>query len=365
MNRAFKFPSTYTLLSNFISVNSDIRKIPVVFLTGSSRSGTTLLSNILHSHPKITSCPENGFITSHIHTYGKRNRFSASDAHEFLKFLWVRKRLMKHVWNLDMEKLRNSFEQADQLDFRLAARLIYQQYAPAKAPDTYIDKGPAYLRNTKALDRVFHDPKYLIIVRDYRDRYASLKRLKKFSPFKFMMVRGVSWIGHQKKALKLKEQYPQRVHLLTYENLLNHPTDELNKVCRFLGVQFSDHLLEHPQHIDTKYETKAKGKHKEHFTNSHAKSLQRIDPSNTSKYRDLLNPLEIGLLDYACREIGSRFGYSPDPIGTSPRLGRKFTMRIRILFASFGQYPLRLFFRLPLKLQAFIINTAHRFLYSG
>ncbi len=353
-------------MTNFTLVNSElIKDIPIVFLTGSSRSGTTLLSNILNSHENVISCPENGFMHTHISAYGRKKRFSKGQVRRFVKNLWVRKRFMKEVWALDESKLEQQLQATrDTLSFSYACKHIYNMFGKGKEAKTFVDKGPSYLLSTKRLDRVFGKPKYIVIVRDYRDRYVSLKKLKKYSPLKMIESRGFIWSVHQRRALRLKTQSPDRTFLVLYEDLISKPEEILKTMCEFLGLSFSTNMLNHDQHQSSSYGQDSENKRKQHFKDSHSKSLTGIDSSNMKKYADKLTSGEIGRLDYACSRIGKEFGYEVDPTGKRPNFFQKLSVKLKLLFAGFTKVPQRMFMATPLRFQAFLINGMHKLVYS-
>ncbi|MBL4702925.1 MAG: sulfotransferase, partial [Flavobacteriales bacterium] len=195
-------------LPEVIDIES-IKQNQVVFLTGSSRSGTTLLSNLLGVHSKVISCPENGFILTHFSKFKSKIGFNKQQVNSFVNHLWIRKRLMKSVWNLDSNQLTTQLtEHREKLTFELACKLVYQNYAPEKAVEIYIDKNPSHINFLHPLNGAFNQPKFIVIVRDYRDRYVSLVKLKKKSKLKMLRLRGNSWKRHQKNAIAFQKRFP-------------------------------------------------------------------------------------------------------------------------------------------------------------
>ncbi|MFT7611183.1 MAG: hypothetical protein ACI9J3_000125 [Parvicellaceae bacterium] len=346
-------------------INS-IKQKQIVFLTGSSRSGTTLLSNILNSHDNIISCPENGFITSHIASFGKKKSLTPRQIDRFVDHLWIRKRFMKATWNLDEAELKQRLKSIkSELNFETTSKVIYDLYGKNKKnPKLYIDKGPSYLRNIKKINRTFDEPKYIVIIRDYRDRYVSLKKLKKNSPLKLLMVRGISWVLHQKNALKFKKLHSDRIHLIKYEELISSPEKCLRALCNFVEVDFSQNLLHHDNYMSIQYKAETGDDRMQHFESSHIKSSSKIDRTNFNKYLTDLSLKEIAQLDFICAKTGAHFDYQKHPNTPALSIFRQMSMNLKLTFGKFSILPIRGFFLLPLRFQGFIINGMHKMLYS-
>jgi len=341
-----------------------IKHNKVVFLTGSSRSGTTLLSNMLAVHNDIISCPENGFILTHFSKFKNKTSFNQKDSKSFIDHLWIRKRLMKTVWGYDRQVLVDSFAtNQNDLNFELACKTTYQSYKPNKQVKLYIDKNPSHINFLQPLNSAFTKPKFIVIVRDYRDRYVSLVKLKKKSKFKLLSLRGNSWNRHQKNALRFQNDHPDQVLILKYEDLLSKPKQTVTDVCSFLELPFEQALLQHEsfESVDFGQNDTDWGKH---FKDSHDKSNQAIDPSNINKFESELDQKSVNQLDYYCGETGLKFGYKQNERYQKPAFFSRLKLNFIQIIGFWGHKTQSLFFKLPLSFQAWIINTMHKILYS-
>lgn len=56
---------------------NEIEKLPMVFIIGRGRSGTTLLQTIMDAHPTIITANESPFIINLKQKYSKINQWSA------------------------------------------------------------------------------------------------------------------------------------------------------------------------------------------------------------------------------------------------------------------------------------------------
>ena len=64
---------------------SEIRNIPILFIVGKGRSGTTLLSTILDSHPKVASATESRFLLILWQKYKRMKKWNAAKAEVFFE----------------------------------------------------------------------------------------------------------------------------------------------------------------------------------------------------------------------------------------------------------------------------------------
>ena len=88
---------------------SDIRSIPILFIVGKGRSGTTLLSTILDSHPEVASSTESRFIFILWKRYGNMKKWHKAMADEFYQNLMLDLHV-KRFWTFEddfLETLRS------------------------------------------------------------------------------------------------------------------------------------------------------------------------------------------------------------------------------------------------------------------
>jgi hypothetical protein len=63
-----------------------------------------------------------------------------------------------------------------------------------------------------------------------------------------------AWKNHYSRAEPLLQKYVDRKHILKikYEDLVDNPQKQLEKICKFLGLQFEDEMLNfraHDHHV--------------------------------------------------------------------------------------------------------------------
>jgi len=151
-----------------------------LFVVGLSRSGTTLLRNLLNSHPGISLLQaETHFIPLLINRFGLRPDFSDARTQEALVrtlagtlFFQHMTRREGYLWHEN--DFRAVLHRAT--EWEPVIREIYRQFQPdGKDPDCiWGDKTPIYLGHLPLLKTLFPRSRFIHIIRDPRDRVIAL-----------------------------------------------------------------------------------------------------------------------------------------------------------------------------------------------
>ncbi|MCB9194613.1 MAG: sulfotransferase [Flavobacteriales bacterium] len=276
------------------------------FIIGADRSGTTLLSNILNNHPDIIAPPEQEFLMSLLYKYAGRNTLSEKEIEEIISNLWIRKREFKKIWNLDTELLRKKLVNQNQ-NIESILESIFVSYDLAKE-DNYrmiLDKNPVYSEYLEGLRSQFPGSKYVAIVRDFRDRYVSLKT-NKGSTYSFGLMGILKWKYYYNSIRKFKERYPDEIIVVKYENLINEPDNTIGEICEFLGLRRISELYNFPlREIKVDGSTKSDQK----FNQMHSLSSKPISKNKIGIWKNQLAQNETKLLVHFCAKEAEFYGY--------------------------------------------------------
>ncbi|WP_293125317.1 sulfotransferase [Microcoleus sp. bin38.metabat.b11b12b14.051] len=223
-----------------------------IFIIGAERSGTTLLRLMLTAHSDICIPPESLFFVALESKYGTVSDLRPQ-IEDFLNDLYNNNFHRFGEWNFDRELLLNNLTNNQQLSYVQAVYTVYQTYRQQFDPTASIwgDKNPFHIYQLGKIRRYFPGVKVILIVRDFRDCYNSVKKLvaKK-------QERGEVWPGlktveeltHQwNQVVKIIEKYHQKweqFYLVYYEDLVREPSVQLAKICKWLGVDFQESMLE-------------------------------------------------------------------------------------------------------------------------
>ncbi|MBE7188968.1 sulfotransferase [Jatrophihabitans endophyticus] len=283
---------------------NDVRPI---FLVGSARSGTTLLSVMLHAHPRIAMPPETRFL---IPCY--RNRANFGD----LTVAANRRRLARR-----MTRPRSRFRDLG-LDRRAvvqhivngpptlgsAAGTVWRDFAHSRGKVRWGEKRPAYWQDMDVILRLFPDAQIIHLVRDGRACIASLKQVHWYGGS--VIKAATTWSLAERELTRLGRKLPAgSYHRLRYEDLLADPADELGRLCSFLGEDFDEGMLAFNQ---------AAGDIVPDRKTWHNRTKGDIDPARIEAWRTSLTPDEIGMLEGMIgRDLEAR-GYRRSGIGPKP-----------------------------------------------
>ncbi|MFB4318675.1 sulfotransferase [Actinomadura sp. 21ATH] len=146
-----------------------------VFVIGCPRSGTTLLQQMLHCHPRSAMPSETRFVHA---AYEERHAFGAledaANRRELGEWITGRKATKFAVLGLDAGLVTEEIA-AGPPTLGSALATVFRAYAREHGKERWSDKRPSYFRRVPMLRRMFPDAQFVHLVRDGRDAIGSLK----------------------------------------------------------------------------------------------------------------------------------------------------------------------------------------------
>ena len=219
---------------------------PVVIL-GVSRSGTTLLKEMLDQHSRLALPSESYFVPQLWDRHGERPERAA-----FLEDVGRLARIRE--WGVTVEAVRERLPA--QATFAEAIDAIYRAYADLRGKPRYGDKTPSYMQRLEVLERAFPGALYVHLVRDGRDAALSFLAMRRRARFNWARPRGLfSFAAQWRRELDGARRFgsrlgPERYTELRYEDLVADPEGKLRELCAFLGLDWEPGLLEYHRGID-------------------------------------------------------------------------------------------------------------------
>lgn len=211
-----------------------------IFIFGSARSGTSLLSRIVGAHPRIA-------IPFESHLY---NTF-----YPWLKYygdLRVeknRERLLDDI--LSTEVMRDwspqperqcTLEAIEKFDFHGVVNSLMQKWTEAQGKQRWGEKTPWHIFYWREILDGFPKAKIIHIVRDGRDSSLSWKRAR-FGP-KHIYLLAQRWVQYLDIVNEMKAVVdPESFFEVRYEDLLANPERIAQEICDFLEEEFSPEML--------------------------------------------------------------------------------------------------------------------------
>lgn len=261
----------------------------MIFIIGCPRSGTTLLRDLLRSHPHLTFLPETYFIPSYYHAYGDPTSDEAARrlARAILRFPWVR-RCNLNLSPADFEKCRS---------YREVVETVFREWAVREGKSRWGDKTPAYVREIPVLDDIFPGARFVHLIRDGRDVALSFARAP-FGPANVYRAastwKALVTAGRQSGSRLGPDAYLE----VRYETLVTESEATLRRICRFIGEPFDPSVLQ-PDRLGRD----GRGK------TPPPVSQESIVATHVSRWKRSMSPTDIVVFESVAGDLLSRLGY--------------------------------------------------------
>ncbi len=283
-------------------------KIPApVFLIGFPRSGTTLLDQILSSHPDVMVAEEKGAIDKammhFVETYGEQYRADlVAQAAKEGRPPWY---LVNPCYPQSLTKIKTK-------DIEEMRRLFCDVHgigAGGPSKSIFVDKLPLNILNAGFIKRLFPNAKFILALRHPCDSVLSCYMQQfQLNPYMARFLDLTDSARFYDEAFCLWKHYTGifdlDVHTVRYEDVVADFRPTVAKLLGFLGVEWTDAVL--------KYDETAKKKGWGISTPSYAQVTEKIYKRATGRwhrYRKHLEPILPILAPWA-----ERHGYSMDPV---------------------------------------------------
>jgi len=264
-----------------------------IFVGGAARSGTTMVQNVLDSHPDIIGGPQ------------FRNIPDIVD---------LRKKLHESI-EIGKTGVFNSCEDIDTQICLLIENLLFPLLKQSNRK--YLsEKTPTNIFVFPELMELFSDARFLYVIRDPRavisSNLVARRKFKEegiaFSHFSGERLSDFITLANSIKKAFLAGEYattipPENFFTVVYERLVHNPENETKKICKFLGIEWSSQMLypSRQTHIGEEGMTRTK-------LSWHTKegTFDRdIDASSVDKWKKELNPIQKAIISFIFRDLES------------------------------------------------------------
>jgi len=206
-----------------------------IFIVGCPRSGTSLLRDLLCSHPNLTFPGESRFIPEFYRAYG--NPASDEEAWRLARRILSFRQVATN-WRITAEPA----EFAGCRSFGAVTRRLFEIWAASQGKPRWGDKTPYYVGEIPLLLHLFPDAQVVHIIRDGRDVAVSWLRTP-FSPGNLYAAAG-GWSENVRKGCRDGVLLPAGTYCeVRYENLLAEPEATMRNLCAFLDEPYLPAVL--------------------------------------------------------------------------------------------------------------------------
>ncbi len=297
-----------------------------IFIVGHPKSGTSLLVSLLDGHPQLVVFPPE---THFFRLVAGRRRLFHGEMGE-LGPEAVAHYILAHSPVGDLRGVRGEgkggYDLDEQVEFDFEAfaeqvrdRLRTPPHTPARALSGialafqrvsprhrelddlrgWVEKTPDHWQDVEALHRDFPAARFIHVVRDPRDNYASYaKKHPGLSPHAFAHL----W----RAALRAAERYAaelgtERYFVLRYEDLLRDPDGMTRRLAAFLGIDYVDELRV-PSLFGVSWEGNSMW----------GDRMSGISTAPIGRYRQWKRPADLGVVEAVVLDEMRRAGYEPE-----------------------------------------------------
>jgi len=281
-------------------------KIPLFFIIGRPRSGTTLLRLLFESHPNVIIPPESPVILGLYRKYKKIKNWEENDILEFINDLYSQRYF--DVWLWDRQELTEKLlECKGENTFDDLVRKLYMNYPTVFTKKEILligDKNPGYALYIKSLHKLYPQSKFIFINRDYRDNYVSLTRVNFEVPIVALVI--FRWKFVYKQYLKLRKKDPEHFYYIKYEDLAKEPQSEFKKLCRFVDIEYDESVF---NFYEKKKELEKMYGHDQTLLNIHKNLFKPINQSSFRRWESEMSDKQVKEADHVAGKYADKAGY--------------------------------------------------------
>jgi N-acetylglucosaminyldiphosphoundecaprenol N-acetyl-beta-D-mannosaminyltransferase len=314
-----------------MSAATDKAAQPMIFVTGASRSGTTLVGQVLGRHSQIAGLREMQYFGDSWSPRGNNRRMKASEARRAVEALFVRQ---GHGWNAvkdvddsaDIKQVLASLPDLPDSSGVFAATVAF--FAARAGKRIPCDQTPRNIYYARTLLEQFPNARVVHMLRDPRavlasqksrwrkralleqpTRMSRLQQLRaRFNYHPYSIAR--LWNRATLDALQLKEH--PRFHILPFESLISAPEELIHALCSFLELDYEAGMLD-----------------VEHTNSSYVASTGRragFSRAPIDAWRKALTRHEVASISERCAVLMAEFGYVAEFTALSPLARLRFAL---------------------------------------
>lgn len=281
-----------------------------VFVGGAERTGTSLMFALLTSHPHIAMTRRTNFWRYIDGQFGDLS--NDANLERCIDVMARYKRF--RVINIDWDLLRKDFH-AGPPSYEQLYHQLQKQQADRQGKRRWGDKSLMNERYAERIFEAFPHAKFIHMLRDPRDRYASV--LARWEVRRGGIGAGLGeWFASVNAAEENLARWPSNYMIIRYEDLVTAPEHQVRRTCDFIGEEFADSMLamEGAEQFTREGANSSYGKRKP----------GSISPSSIGKYTQVLSPAQVRYVDTVAKDAMERHRYQGDTTDL------EFTDRLRL-----------------------------------
>lgn len=270
----------------------DTRMNPI-FIVGTPRSGTTLMTAFLSAHPKIAISPETHFFNFWLPNFQQR------EIYDFWHIFSNSKRFS--YFGIEPEPVLSRALKHGKLNHQNIFEGLLEAYGMHQKKSRWGEKTPDHHQHLDQILNWYPKAKVVWMVRDPRSVVSSL--LKSYWTNSLTSSNAGLW---RQGIIELgKWENDERVKVVLYESLIQNTVPTLKNICVFLGEVYSQDM------VDQRSTQNIPIVNRDRWTKQHLqKSLNPLEPASLHKWEKDLSQWQVGMIEYICRKEMKKYDYS-------------------------------------------------------
>jgi hypothetical protein len=296
-------------------LNDDLSKIPIFFIFGRPRSGTTLLTTLFNAHPNIRIAPEFPVMLFLYQRFKNVKIWDESTIRSFVDHVYEYSKFsLRRVENLKLDKefiVSELLKYKEQATIQLLLKSInYYAYSVYPKEETLWigDKNPIYSIYAGRLRKIFPEAKFICIIRDYRDNFVSIQKLAEKEiavEAPNLSLQAGRWRYFIRLYLRCKRRFPDRYYILRYEDLVTDQEKTVKSLCDFLEIGYDPSVFDF---------YKKKDEVSEIYSNTiwdkfHENLLKPVNTGRMNTWQDKLTDEQVRMADQIAGKYADKLGY--------------------------------------------------------
>lgn len=275
-----------------------------IFIVGSRRSGTTLLQTMLNGHPDLIVHPkEPQFILELYQQFG----FQISDVNKTADYV------LSHPYSAlegEADEFINLVQENQPIKLGNFVRAYLTSWIGTENINSKVVlKHPRLVFYLDLVTKIFPNAYILNIVRDPRANiFSQIVRWPKTPIWRCITW----WRVAVRRGNLFSDQHPSKTMSLRYEDLVLDAEKTLERICKFLDIPYSKSML--------RFKLKTKSYSPKSSPND--MEYDHLDQDRINRWKRHLTPIEISLIEEACKQEMQWFGYQPSNPKVSATLRR-------------------------------------------
>ncbi|MEO8761513.1 MAG: sulfotransferase [Bacteroidia bacterium] len=298
---------------------NQVKNLNLNFILTTARSGSTLLSLMLHSHPNTNIVLEEPFAYNLYPKYKKITKWTSNNIQDYCNDFYLFSEGKLHdrfVTKKEFESLLENHK--ENLTIDIAIKLTYLCFFPDKdksAITTIIDKQLLFHSCLEDVASFYPQSKFIILYRDPRDnaftKWGMYEKKKEFEMMDYYRL-AYDWEDTFSKLYDLKTKIgSERFLEVKYEDLVTNPEMELKRICTFLDLTYTPEMLEYDAKVKEAYNL-LQEKHKETIVPLQKGIMQKPQTNKIGYWKQNLTAYQANLIWTICGNTAEKIGYKRD-----------------------------------------------------